>query len=152
MGVQGLNGKIAALDACQVSFDVFHHICFHPGPMYTHSGQGQCLVDSYMAFVEIIHDTVSVGQWELPLVHPSGAAGLQWRACLGNPSKIWWLWGHVNVFLANHSESICGLLTGLGLIVSLSLTLVRQLLVKADMDMASTLRLSLISVLVLEGR
>ena len=61
MGVQGLNGEITALDACQAPFDVVHHICFYPGPVDASSGKGQCLVDSCMALVKICHDAVSAG-------------------------------------------------------------------------------------------
>ena len=63
MGVQGLDWEVTALNACQAPFDVVCHICFHPGPIDTCSGQGQCLVDSCMALVEICHDAVSAGQW-----------------------------------------------------------------------------------------
>ena len=61
MGVQCLYGKITALNTHQASLDVVCHVCFHPRPVDTHSSQDQCLVDSCMAFVEIIHDGVSEG-------------------------------------------------------------------------------------------
>ena len=64
VGVQCLYGKITTLNACQASLDVVCHICFHPRPVDTCSSQGQCLVDSCMAFVEIIHDRVSAGWWD----------------------------------------------------------------------------------------
>ena len=64
MGVQCLYKKITALNICQTSIDIVCHICFHPWPVDTCPSQGQCLVDSYMAFVEIIHERISTGWWD----------------------------------------------------------------------------------------
>ena len=63
MGLQGLDWYIAALNACQALLDVVGHICFHAGPVNTHTGQVHCLVDPCMASMEVCHDAVSAGWW-----------------------------------------------------------------------------------------
>ena len=64
VGMHCLNRKITALNTCQASLDVVCHISFHPQPVDACSSQGQCFVDSCMAFVEIIHDSISAGWWD----------------------------------------------------------------------------------------
>ena len=119
MGMQCLYGKITALNTCQASLDVVCHICFHPWPVDTCSSQGQCLVDSCMAFVEIIpwQSLCRMVGWQL--IHLSWVDHPQLRVCHGNPSSFWQFWGHLCICWANHSVSICVLLTGLDLIVFL---------------------------------
>ena len=108
--VQCVYGKITALNAHQTSLDVVCHICFHPWPVETCSSQGQGLVDSCMAYVEIVHDRVCrIVEWWL--IHLSWVDHPQLRACHRNPSSFWWFWGYLCICWANHSVSICVLLT-----------------------------------------
>ena len=63
VGVQHLDGEVAALDTCQTPFDVVSDVCFHAGPVNTRSGQVHCLIDACMASMEVYEDTVSAGWW-----------------------------------------------------------------------------------------
>ena len=118
VGMQCLHRKVTALNTHQASLDTVCHICFHPQPVDICSSQGQCLVDSCMAFVEIILDNICrMVRWQL--VHLSWVDHPQLRGHHGNPSNFWWFWGCLCICWANHSVLICVLLTGLDLIVFL---------------------------------
>ena len=91
-----------------------------------------------------------MSEWQLS--HLSSVSCHQKKVHLWSPSNFWLFWVHLCISVANHSDSLCVLWKGLYLFCISAAIFVSWLLVKCDIEMASTLRWSLISVSILDGR